>query len=79
MLQTMKPVIMEKEALQLPVAERVRLVDALMDSLDDEAAKEIEAAWASEADSRRDAFLRGELETEDGLAAIAAARHRLRA
>ena len=75
----MKPVIMEKEALQLPVAERVRLVDALMDSLDDEAAKEIEAAWASEADSRRAAFLRGELETEDGLAAIAAARHRLRA
>ncbi|MFT6619551.1 MAG: putative addiction module component (TIGR02574 family) [Limisphaerales bacterium] len=29
---------MEAEALRLPVAERVRLVDSLMDSLDDEAA-----------------------------------------
>ncbi|MGY8671059.1 MAG: addiction module protein [Verrucomicrobiia bacterium] len=34
----MESVIMEAEALRLPVAERVRLVDSLMDSLDDEAA-----------------------------------------
>jgi hypothetical protein len=38
---------MEAEALRLSVAERVRLVDALLDSLDDEAAREIDAAWAS--------------------------------
>ena len=68
---------MEAEALRLPVAERVRLVDALMDSLDDEAAKEIDAAWAQEAESRLAAVGRGELKTVDGPTSISVARKRL--
>jgi putative addiction module component (TIGR02574 family) len=73
----MESAVMEAEALRMSVAERVRLVDALMDSLDDEAAREIDAAWAQEAESRLAAVERGELKTVDGPTAISEARKRL--
>ncbi|MEK7270478.1 MAG: addiction module protein [Planctomycetota bacterium] len=62
----MEQIILEKEALRLPVHERVLLVDALIGSLDDDAARRIEAAWAQEAEARREACLRGEIQALDG-------------
>lgn len=73
----MESVIMEAEAHRLPVAERVRLVDSLIDSLDDEAAKEIDAAWAEEAEYRLAAVRSGELKTVDGPSSLVEARKRL--
>ncbi|MFT5028816.1 MAG: putative addiction module component (TIGR02574 family) [Candidatus Binatia bacterium] len=70
---------MEAEALRLPVAERVRLVESLMDSLDDDATKEIDAAWAEEAESRLAAVRSGKLKTVDGPSSLAEARKRLSA
>ena len=62
----MDQAILEKEALHLPVHERALLANALLDSLDDEAAQQVEAAWAQEAEARREAYLRGEVAAVDG-------------
>ena len=62
----MEPAVLEREALRLPLRERVLLADALMGSLDDEAARRVEAAWAKEAEARREAHLRGEIPALDG-------------
>jgi putative addiction module component (TIGR02574 family) len=43
--------------------DRVRLVELLLDSLHDEPAAEVEAAWAEEIRRRVEAFERGEVET----------------
>jgi hypothetical protein len=49
--------ILEREAMRLPPRERALLADALLGSLDDEATREIQTAWAREAADRLEAFL----------------------
>ena len=48
-----------------------------MDSLDDDATKEIDSAWAEEAESQLAAVRSGKLKTVDGPASLAEARKRL--
>ncbi len=43
---------LEQMVLQLAVAERARLARVLLESLDDEAESDVEAAWLAEANSR---------------------------
>jgi len=50
-----------KQALSLPPAERVEVIEALMASLD-ETDRAIDELWAKEAESRLDAYDRGEIE-----------------
>ncbi len=49
-----------KEAIQLEPAEKVKLVDQLITSLD-KPDKDIDALWAEEAESRLDAYKQGKL------------------
>lgn len=49
-----------REALTLPPAERVTVIERLMSSLD-EADSRLDALWADEAEARLDAFDRGEI------------------
>lgn len=65
----------EAAALQLAPAERAKLAERLLVSLDEE--DEILATWVAEAERRGDAFARGEMETVDFDEAIAQARARL--
>jgi putative addiction module component (TIGR02574 family) len=44
--------VLEKEALELPPRSRVRLAERIMESVDDYAAPELEAAWDDEIDRR---------------------------
>jgi putative addiction module component (TIGR02574 family) len=62
----MDQAILEREALRLPAHERALLADALLGSLDDEAAREVECAWAQEAEARLAAFHRGEVVALEG-------------
>ena len=62
----MDQVILEREAMRLPARDRALLADALLGSLDDDTLKETEAAWAREAESRHEAYRRGEITTVDG-------------
>lgn len=62
----MDSVVLEREALKLPSHERALLADALLGSLDDDAARRAEDACANEAESRHEAFSRGEIGTVDG-------------
>lgn len=62
----MDEIILESEALRLPARERALLADALLGSLEDEAARGIQDKWAAEADDRLEAFRRGELQAMDG-------------
>jgi putative addiction module component (TIGR02574 family) len=55
---------------KLAPAERVALIDALWESLDEERIKEIETKWAAESEDRIDAFERGDLTAVDGPSAI---------
>jgi putative addiction module component (TIGR02574 family) len=48
-------------ALSLPAPDRAALAERLLDSLDDREQKEVDAAWAEEAERRLQAFDRGEL------------------
>lgn len=65
----------EAAALQLTPAERARLAERLLASLDED--DEILAAWVEEAERRADAFERGEIEAVDFDEAIAQARARI--
>jgi putative addiction module component (TIGR02574 family) len=51
-----------EEALALPPAERVVVIDRLMSSLD-EADSRLDVQWAEEAEARLDAFGRGEIQS----------------
>lgn len=62
----MDEVILKEEALRLPTRERALLAEALLDSLDNDGTREIESAWAKEADSRQGAYRKGEIEAEEG-------------
>ena len=73
----MDEVILEQEAMRLPARARALLADALLRSLDDEAAHEVEAAWAREADARLEAYRRGEIAGLDGPTVLHDLRDRL--
>lgn len=60
----------QEEIARLSFAERVKLIDILLESLDEEVIKEIEANWAAESEERIDAVDRGELQTIDGPSAL---------
>lgn len=62
----MDQAMLEREALRLPPGERALLADALLGSLDDEASREVEAAWMRVAEERLTAFKRGEETALDG-------------
>ncbi|MGO8676173.1 MAG: addiction module protein [Limisphaerales bacterium] len=62
----MDQALLELEALRLPAHQRALLADALLGSLDDEAAREVERLWAREAEDRLAAFRRGEISAVDG-------------
>jgi len=65
----------EAAALQLAPAERAKLAERLLVSLDED--DEILATWVAEAERRAAAFDRGEMETIDFDEAIAQARARI--
>jgi putative addiction module component (TIGR02574 family) len=73
----MDQAILEREALRLPPHERALLADALLGSLDDEATREVESAWAEEAEGRLAAFRRGEVAALEGPAVLRELRGRL--
>ena len=54
--------VLAQEARQLPREERIKLLEAIIDSLDDQA-PDIDRAWAREIDDRWQAYLRGEMPT----------------
>ncbi len=72
----MDQVILEREAMRLPAKDRALLADALLGSLDDEAARAVEASWAHEAESRLAAYRRGEIAAADGPAVLRKLRRR---
>ena len=72
----MDQAILEREALKLPSHERALLVEALLGSLDDEAARQAEAASAREAEDRYQAYQRGEVRALDGPAVLQELRQR---
>lgn len=55
-----------KDALSLPPGERAMLADHLLESLDWEKQKEIDALWAEEAERRLREIDEGKVETIDG-------------
>ncbi len=72
----MDQAILEREALKLPAHERALLADALLVSLDDEAARQAEGACAQEAEDRYQAYRRGEVQAADGPTVIRQLRQR---
>ena len=69
---------LEKEAAQLPLEERARLISSLITSLESSDEGDIEAAWEKEIEARSAAFHRGEAKTVPAAEALARARHKLR-
>ena len=65
-----------KEALTLPETERAELADRLLESLEGPINREIEAAWASEAEDRVEAYRRGEISARPGDEVLAEIRQR---
>ncbi|HMN56881.1 MAG TPA: addiction module protein [Ottowia sp.] len=63
------------QARRLPVEERSRLVDLLLETLHESPIAEVEAAWAKEIERRVAAYERGEVETFDAADVFAEARH----
>ena len=58
----------------LAPTDRSRLVDLLLESLNEHALAEVDAAWDEEAERRLAAFDRGEIEAIDGEEVLARAR-----
>ncbi|MHB8520551.1 MAG: addiction module protein [Limisphaerales bacterium] len=63
--------------MRLPARERALLADALIESLDDEAAHGVEAAWVRVADARLESHGRGDTEALDGPRVLRDLRSRL--
>lgn len=72
----MDEIILESEALRLSPRGRALLADSLLASLDDEAARGIQDAWAAEAEDRLNAFNQGELHAIDGATVLREMRAR---
>jgi Putative addiction module component len=67
--------VLEAQALSLPQADRSRLVDRLISSLETD--PEWETEWAAEADRREERIARGEAAWVDGPQAVARIRSKL--
>lgn len=67
----------QDELLNLPVSERLRMIDVLWDSLTEPETRAREAAWATESERRIDAFEAGALPARDAGAVFADMRKRL--
>jgi putative addiction module component (TIGR02574 family) len=52
-----------REALDLPPTDRAELVEQILASFEFPARKDIDAAWAKEAETRIDAYERGEIQS----------------
>ncbi len=65
-----------EQALQLPAEERALIAEQLLNSLNLPLDPVVEAAWAAEAEARRQAILSGESETVSGPEVIARLRER---
>ena len=66
----MDAIIIEKEALQLPEAERALLADKLLESIS-RISSETRESWIKESQSRMQAFLEGKVDAVEGPKAIA--------
>jgi hypothetical protein len=71
--------ILEREALRLPVRDRALLADALLESLDEDATRNVQLAWAAEAEDRIEAYRRADLSAVDGPSTLKELRSRYRA
>ncbi len=65
-------------ARKLPRSEKAKLVRILIADLDEGEDEDVEALWAAEAESRLDAYLKGELEAIDGDEAMTKLRNTLK-
>lgn len=72
----MESVLIEKEAMKLPLIERALLVDRLLQTLDAEKDLSIKA-WAEVTEKRLEKFRAGEMEAFDGQAVIDSIRKEL--
>lgn len=61
----MSAAAIQSELLNLPIVERVRLIDVLWDSLSEPQLKTREAAWAAESERRNDAYESGTLKARE--------------
>lgn len=66
------------QALALPDDERLRIAEALLDTMPPETADEIEMAWLEEARRRAGRLERGEIEARDGETILASLDAKLR-
>jgi len=73
----MESVLIEKEAMKLPLVERALLVDRLLQTLDAERDLSIKA-WTEVTEKRLEKFRAGEMEAFDGQAVIESLRKELR-
>ena len=73
----MESVLIEKEAMKLPLVERALLVDRLLQTLDAEKDLSIKA-WTEVTEKRLEKFRAGEMEAFDGQAVIESLRKELR-
>ncbi len=73
----MESVLIEKEAMKLPLVERALLVDRLLQTLDAEKDLSIKA-WTEVTEKRLEKFRAGEMEAYDGQAVIESLRKELR-
>ena len=71
----MDAIILEKEALQLPEAQRALLADRLLESIY-KRSPELQELWIREAESRMTAFREGKIKAVDGPQAMADLRTR---
>jgi len=72
----MESVLIEKEAMKLPLVERALLVDRLLQTLDDKRNSSI-MAWAEVTEKRLEKFRAGKMEAFDGQAVIESLRKEL--
>ena len=72
----MESVLIEKEAMKLPLFERALLVDRLLQTLDAEKDLSIKA-WTEVTEKRLEKFRAGEMEAFDGQAVIESLRKEL--
>jgi RNA polymerase-interacting CarD/CdnL/TRCF family regulator len=72
----MESVLIEKEAMKLPLVERALLVDRLLQTLDAEKDLSIKA-WTEVTEKRLEKFRSGEIEAFDGQAVIESLRKKL--
>ena len=68
---------LEQQILELPVEQRARLAEALLESLDERTPEELERLWAAEAVRRVKGFEDGKIESKSSADVHAAIQKRL--